>query len=107
MYDNTIITQSITMNKAIILNSEEATLLDFALRKYWGQVKRELGGSGAGHPTLRVVETLLNKARNPESHLPSGLYEVTGGEIKHLPNHRAISVRPTRLVCDNKLEHMK
>ena len=95
------------MKKAIILNSEEATLLDFALRKYWGQVKRELGGSGAGHPTLRVVETLINKARNPESHLPSGLYEVTDGEIKHLPDHRAISVRPTRLWCDNKLEHMK
>ena len=95
------------MKKAIILNSEEATLLDFALRKYWGQVKRELGGSGAGHPTLRDVETLLNKARNPEAHLPSGLYEVTSGEIKHLPDHRAISVRPTRLWCDNKLEHMK
>jgi len=95
------------MNKAIILNSEEATLLDFAMRKYWGQVKRELGGSGAGHPTLRAVETVLNKVRNPEAHLPSGLYEVTDGEIKHLPQHVALATRPTRLVCDNALGYKK
>ncbi len=73
------------MNKRIevTLDAQETILIDVALRKYWGIVKRNLDDSGVGHETLRAVNKLRQKL------------ETIEGCYKENTSYRVNSNKPT------------
>jgi hypothetical protein len=70
--------------KSIELTDTEITLVDMALRKYWGRCKKLIDGHGVGHETLYQCNAVRNKLSSPAEPLTDGYYEVINGEIKPL-----------------------
>jgi hypothetical protein len=72
--------------KSITLTDIEATLVDVALRSYWGKCKRLMTDSVQGeevelHETLLHCNTVRNKL---SSYMRDGYYQVTNGNIEPL-----------------------
>ena len=95
--------------KSIQLTETEVTLVDIALRKYWGRCKQLLDGDGPTgrpsaeeskqeHETLLHCNVVLKKLSSPTESLTDGYYEVIKGEIKPLDMGSRFN---GRLHCDN------
>lgn len=88
--------------KSIQLTETEVTLVDIALRKYWGRCKQLLDGDGPTgrpsaeeskqeHETLLHCNVVLKKLSSPTESLTDGYYEVIKGEIKPLEPFRSFN----------------